>query len=205
MHISILGQADGPVTALAVAGDILATCAGRCVAINTGLNSGRLVPNGSWVQPEDVGTLAIAPSGRFLLLRSAAGDAIEVRPTDGGPPLVRLDGDLPGRPTTAAAIAATPQGELLLSSTERNRLQVRRMATGELLHDELVRTPRGFFTAPWSRWQCQDSKTACPSVPRLMAYRSAPLMRRLRVTAGSRLANVSCRLVVTRLMPTSTR
>ncbi|WP_290051603.1 hypothetical protein [Amycolatopsis solani] len=145
VDIAVLGQADARLTALAAAGDVLATCVGRRVEVSTGLDAGRLVPNSSWVQPDDVGTLSVAPSGRFLLLRSAAGDAIEVRPTDGAPPLVRLAGDLPGRPTTAAAIAATPDGELLISSTERNRLQVRRLATGELLRDELVREPRGFF------------------------------------------------------------
>lgn len=141
VRITSLGQLDGPPTALAVAGDVLATCVGRRVTISTGLDSGRLVPNASWTEPADVGTLTLAPSGRFVLLRSAAGDAIEVRATEDGRSVRRLVGDLPGRSTTAATIA----GDLLVSSTERNRLEVRRLTTGDLLHDELVRQPRVFY------------------------------------------------------------
>ena len=141
VEITRLGQLDGAPTALAVAGDVLATCAGRRVTISTGLDSGRPVPNASWTEPADVGTLALAPSGRFLLLRSAAGDAIEARTTDDGRSVLRLAGDLPGRSTTAAAVT----GELLISSTERNRLRIHRLDTGDLLHDELVRDPRRFY------------------------------------------------------------
>lgn len=145
VEITSLGRVDGTLAALAVSGDVLATCVERRVEISTGVRAGRLVPAHSWTVPADIGAVALAPSGRYLVMWSAARDAIAVQPTDGGPPVMQFTGDLPGRPTTAAAIAETPNGELLVTSTERHRLQVRRLDTGELLHDELVREPRPFF------------------------------------------------------------
>jgi len=142
--VSILGRADAGLGALAVSGDLLAMCGGRRVSIRSGVSGGRLVPGASWEEPGDVGELALAPSGRFLLLRSAAGDAIEVRRTDGGASVMRLEA-VPGRPFAAGAIAATPDGELLVASVEHKRLEVRRLDTAEVLHDELVELPRGFF------------------------------------------------------------
>jgi hypothetical protein len=145
VDISTLGRTDADLVALAMAGDVLATSDGRRVEVSSGVRSGALTPVATWVEPVPVGELALAPSGRHLLLRSAAGDAVEVRSTGGGPPLVRLEGEIPGRPLAIAAIAATPDGELLVASVERMRLQVRRLDTGAVLHDELVDRPRAFL------------------------------------------------------------
>src|SRR5262245_56123717 len=121
---SILGRGEADLAALAVAGDVLATAAGRRVEIRKGVDAGSLVPSASWEEPAGVGELALAPSGRFVLIRTPAGDTIEVRATDGGASLVRLEAEA-GRPFAVGAIAATPDGELLVASVELKRLEVR--------------------------------------------------------------------------------
>jgi hypothetical protein len=144
MKTSMLGHAGAELAAIAVSGDVLATCTGRRIEISSGVISSRLKKRATWEEPAEVGTLALAPSGRFLMLRSASGDAIEVRRTDGGASLARLEAE-PGRPFAVGTIAGTPDGELLVASIEPKRLEVRHLDTGEKLHDELVERPRGFF------------------------------------------------------------
>jgi hypothetical protein len=141
---SIVGRTD-PSATLAVAGDLLASCVHGRVTIFSGLTVGNLVPYASW-ESGATRQLGLAPSGHFLLERSTGGDAIEVRRTDSGASVVRVQAES-GRPWVVGAIVSTQNEELLVASVEPRLLQVHRLDSGEILRHDLVRQPSGFTYA----------------------------------------------------------
>ncbi|MEN3357825.1 MAG: hypothetical protein V7637_1807 [Mycobacteriales bacterium] len=150
---------DGPpVAALALSGSLLA------IADDDGTVSLRPVDVAGpdllrWRPDFAAGRVDLSGSGTALLVRSRAGDLIEVRDVRSGSSF-QLVSAVPGIPLAVGGFAWHGQREILLASTGAGRLQVIDPASGQVLSDRPVRAPRGLVYRGFSAMADRDSVIA---------------------------------------------
>jgi len=142
VRLRVIRRYGPPPAALAIAGDLIATgdAAGRVELFVPDVPE----PLARWPGIGAGQQVSLAPSGAAVLLRSAAGDLLELRRANDGHLVARLAARYPGVPLATGTIVGTPYGEVLVASTERMRLRIVDVPTGAVRLDVRVERPRGF-------------------------------------------------------------